>query len=141
METDKEIICDSNIISNYNLSSKTTKGKSKESKVIKYIGKGLKILLYISIIPTIIFIIIKNSLSQISKREEINDRYFNLKKINNIHQQQLNQIKQMILSKDNKLSTHNQNQNISLNQTKEMISKMHNKISINIININNVLKQ
>ena len=131
METDKEIICDSNIISNYNLSSKTTKGKSKESKVIKYIRKGLKILLYISIITTILFIIIKNGLFQISKRKEINARYYNLEKNNNNNQQQLNQIKQMILRIDNKLSINNQNQHISLNQTKEMISKMDNKISIN----------
>jgi len=131
MEIDKEIILDSKIISNYGFSSKKTKENSKELKVINYMGKGLKIILYISIITTIIFIIINNSLSQISKRKEINDRYFNLEKINNNQQQQLNQIKSMILRKYNKLSINSQNQQISLNQIKIMISRIYNKISIN----------
>lgn len=131
MEIDKEIICDSKIISNYNFSSKKTKEKSKESKIIKFIGKSLKIILYISIITTMIFIITNNSLFQISKRKEINDKYFNLEKINNNQQQKLNQIKQKILRIYNNLSINNQNQLNSLSQTKQMISRLYSKISIN----------
>lgn len=128
MEIDKEIICDSKIISNYNFSSKKTKEKSKE---IKYMGKSLKIILNISLITIIIFIITNNSLSHIAKRKEINDKYFNLEKINNNQQKQLNQIKHIILRMYNNLSIKIQNQQISLNQVKQMISRMYNKISIN----------
>jgi len=133
METDKEIICDSNIISNYNLSFKKVK---KKSEITKYIGKDLKIILYISIISSIIIIITRNSLSQITKRKEISDRYFNLEKIDNNQQQQINQIKQMILRIYNKLSINNENQQFSLNQTKQMILRMYN-----IIYNNNQYKQ
>ena len=125
METDKENIYNSNINSNYSLSSKKIKEKSK---VIKNMGKSLKIILYISIITTIIFLFVKNSFSQITKRKEINDRYFNLEKICNNQQQLLIQIKQMILRIDNKLFINNQNQKFSLNQAKQMILKMYNKI-------------
>ena len=127
MEPDKETICDSNNNSNYHLNSKKTKEKSK---VIKYMGKGLKIILYIFIITTTIFIITKNSLSQIRKRIEINDRYFNLKKISNNEKQQLNQIKQMLLRIENELSINNQSQQLSLNKIKQIVLNINNKISI-----------
>ena len=131
METDKEIISNSNIFSNYNLSSKITKEKPKESKIMKYMGKGLKIILFISIITIIIFIITKNSISQIRKRKEITYKFMNLEKISNNHQQQLNQIKQMILRMHNNLSINSQNQQFTLNQTKQMLLRIYNKISIN----------
>ena len=86
METDTEITYNSNIISNYNLTPRTKK-KYKESEVIKYIVKVLKLILfYIAIIILIIFIIKKNSLSKIKQRKELTNIILNLEAIINNQQ-------------------------------------------------------
>jgi FkbM family methyltransferase len=86
MDIDKEIISDSNI--NYYLGSKKGKEKSKYSKVIKCRVKCFKIIFYIAIITTIIFII-KHT-------------------ITNNQKQQLSQTNKMILWLYNKISVNNQ---------------------------------
>ena len=105
MDIEKEIISDSNI--NYYLSSIKGKEKSKYSKVIKCKIKCFKIIFYIAIITTIIFIIKHNSLSQIKQREELTNIFLNLKTITNNQQQQLNQTNKMILWLYNKISVNN----------------------------------
>lgn len=102
METDTEYV--SNEISNYKFSSKKKKGY----KIIHYIVKGLKAIFYIAIITIIIFIIKKNILFQIKQKKELTDKILTLEEISRIHQQKLNQTKEMILKLYKKISINSQ---------------------------------
>ena len=108
METDAEIACDSNIISNYYLNSKKGKEKSNFSKVIKFLIKVFKIIIYIFIIITIICIIKQNNLSKINQRKVLIDKILNLETIINNQKQQLNQTNKMVIRLNNKMTINNQ---------------------------------